>query len=88
MTGREYISPFLPDRISLSTNLRCYPAATDRGSVWGADDRTVKWRTNIYELIRELSGPRPLCRVVDIVPEPRIWNHTAGIVLLENQPTV
>ena len=22
---------------------------------------------NIYELIRELSGPRPLCRVVDIV---------------------
>ena len=36
---------------------------------------------NIHGLIRELSGPRPLCRVVDIVSKSLIWNQI-------NRPTV
>ena len=44
--------------------------------------------TNFYALIRELSGPRPLCRVRDIVSKPRIWNRGAQAVLLENRTTV
>ena len=34
--------------------------------------------------IRELSGPRPLCRVGDIVSKPRIWNNGDKPVSLEN----
>jgi len=43
---------------------------------------------NIYALIKELSGPRPLCRVGDIVSKPRIWNCGAEAVSLENRTTV
>ena len=37
--------------------------------------RRLNVQTNAHALIRELSGPRPLCRVVDIVPKPLIWNQ-------------
>jgi len=38
---------------------------------------------NIYALIRELSGPRPLRRVPDICRKPRIWNRKARAVSFE-----
>jgi len=37
--------------------------------------------------IGELSGPRPLRRVADIVSKPRIWNRNAGIDSFEAHPT-
>ena len=42
---------------------------------------------NINSLLRELSGPRPLCRGVDIVSKPRIWGDGASAVSFETQPT-
>ena len=42
---------------------------------------------DINNLLRELSGPRPLCRGVDIVSKPRICSHGASAVTLETQPT-
>ena len=33
---------------------------------------------NIHSLLRELSGPRPLRRVMDIVSKPRIWSRSDG----------
>ena len=44
--------------------------------------------TDIHGLIRELSGPRPLRRVVDIVSKPRIWSRSAKAISLENWPTL
>ena len=38
--------------------------------------------------LRELSGPRPLHRVEDIVSKPRIWNRGAMAISLESQPTL
>ena len=38
---------------------------------------------NIHALMRELSGPRPLCRVVDIVSKPLIWNQINTVYSLE-----
>jgi hypothetical protein len=43
---------------------------------------------NINSLLRELSGPRPLCRDPDIVSKPRIWKHSASAVSLESQSTL
>ena len=40
---------------------------------------------NINSLLRELSGPRPLCRGVDIVSKPRIWGGGASAVSFEIQ---
>ena len=31
-------------------------------------------QTNIHCLLRELSGPRPLCRGADIVSKPFVWD--------------
>ena len=42
---------------------------------------------NIHSLIRELSGPRPLCRVTDIGSKPRIWNRKVGAISSETRPT-
>ena len=42
---------------------------------------------NINNLLRELSGPQPLCRGVDIVFKPRIWGDGASAVSFETQPT-
>lgn len=36
-------------------------------------------------LTRELSGPHPLCRVMEIVSEPRIWNCVDATTSLEAQ---
>ena len=41
-------------------------------------------QTIIKSLLRELSGPRPLRRAVDIVSKPRIWSHGAKTILLDN----
>ena len=38
--------------------------------------------------IRELSGPRPLRRVVDIVSRLRIWSRGAKAILLDNRPAL
>ena len=35
-------------------------------------------QTNIQSLSRELSGPRPLCRVADIVSKQRVWNRNTS----------
>ena len=43
--------------------------------------------TSIQSIFNELSGPRPLHRVVDIVSKPRTWNRNATAVSFENQPT-
>ena len=40
--------------------------------------------TDIYPLIRELSGPRPLRRVGDVCSKLRIWNHKAGAFFFSN----
>jgi hypothetical protein len=40
-------------------------------------------QTNTYDLTRELSGPRLLRRVVNIVSKPRIWNPGAKAVSLK-----
>ena len=45
-------------------------------------------QTNIESLLRELSGPRPLHRVVDIVSKPRIWSRGAEAISFENWPTL
>ena len=45
-------------------------------------------QTNIESLLRELSGPRPLRRVVDIVSKPRIWSRGAKAILLDNRPAL
>jgi len=44
-------------------------------------------QTSIQSLLRELSGPRPLRRDVDIASKPRIWDHGASAVSLETRPT-
>ena len=44
-------------------------------------------QTNVYALIRDLSGPRPLCRVPDICSKPRIWNRKAGAISFETRTT-
>ena len=36
----------------------------------------------------ELSGPRPLRRIVDTVSKPHIWSRGATAILLENRPTL
>jgi hypothetical protein len=43
---------------------------------------------DIKTLIRELSGPRPLRWVMDIISKSPIWNCGAQAVSLETQPTV
>ena len=43
-------------------------------------------QTNTHYLLRELSGPRPLCRAMDIVSKPHIWNHSTGAVSFECWP--
>ena len=43
--------------------------------------------TSIYELIRDLSGPRPSCRVKDIASKPLIWNRGVRAIWLENRTT-
>ena len=45
-------------------------------------------QTNTHSLLRELSGPRPFRRVVDIVSKPRIWSRGAKAISLENRPTL
>ena len=45
-------------------------------------------QTNIESLFRELSGPRPLRRIVDIVSKPRIQGRGAKAILLDNQPAL
>ena len=45
-------------------------------------------QTNIDSLLRELSGPRPLRRVVDIVSKPRIWSRGTKTISLESRPTL
>ena len=42
---------------------------------------------DINSLLRELSGPRPLCRGVDIVSKSRIWGDGASAISFETQPT-
>jgi len=46
---------------------------------------------NMYKWIQiniePLLGPRPLRRVTDIVSGPRTWNHNAGVISFEAQPT-
>jgi len=37
--------------------------------------------------IRELSGPRPLCRVTDVDSKPLIWNRNTRVISFEAQPT-
>ena len=37
-------------------------------------------------LIREPSGPRPLCRATDTGSKPRIWNCNVGVVSFRTQP--
>ena len=44
--------------------------------------------TNTHNLLRELSGPRPLRRVADIVSKPRIWSRGAKAILLDNRPVL
>ena len=41
---------------------------------------------NAQCLLRELSGLRPLCRAMDIVSNPRVWNHNTGAVSFESWP--
>ena len=44
--------------------------------------------TNIYALIRELLGPRPLCRVPDIYSKPPgIWDQKAEVISFEIRTT-
>ena len=43
-------------------------------------------QVNIDNLLRELSGPQPLHRDVDIISKPRIWNRGASAVSFETQP--
>ena len=43
-------------------------------------------QTNTHYLLRELSGPHPLCRDMDIVSKPHIWNHNTGVVSFECWP--
>ena len=43
-------------------------------------------QTNTQCLLRELSGPRPLCRAMDIVSKPRFWNHKTKAVSFESWP--
>ena len=45
-------------------------------------------QTNTHSLLRELSGPRPFRRVVDIVSKRRIWSCGAKAISLENRPTL
>ena len=45
-------------------------------------------QANTHRLLRELSGPRPFRRVVDIVSKPRIWSRGAKAISLENRPTL
>ena len=45
-------------------------------------------QTNIESILRELSGPHPLCRVVDIVSKLYIWSRGAKAILLDNQPAL
>ena len=47
-------------------------------------ERSIELTTSV----RELSGPRPFRRVVDIVFKPRIWNCGAKAISLENRPTL
>ena len=39
------------------------------------------------ELTREPSGPRPSCRVTDIISKPLIWNCGAGVIWAETRTT-
>jgi hypothetical protein len=48
----------------------------------------MRIQMDIKTLIRELSGPRPLRWVMDIVPKPHIWNRGAKAVSLETQSTI
>jgi len=49
--------------------------------------RLRRVQTNIYGLIRELSGPCPLCRVPDICSKPRIWNRGARVISFGTRTT-
>jgi len=42
---------------------------------------------SIHPLIRELSGPRPLCWVADIGFEPYIWNRKPGAISFDTRST-
>ena len=56
---------------------------------------TVRGMCSVYKTssdeyqthIRELSGPRPLGRVVDFVSKPRIWSCGAKAILLKSGST-
>jgi hypothetical protein len=43
-------------------------------------------QTNPHSLLRQLSGPRPLCRDVDMVPKPHICDRGALAVSFNTQP--
>jgi len=49
--------------------------------------RLRRVHANVYALVRELSGPRPLCRVPDACSRQHVWNRGARAILFETRTT-